>query len=85
MNREQMIAWLTLEGWSPCTDISKHPGLRSGDRRVWVNSLMKYYSSSFQAVDSDYQDSENPVEWDYLEDEPLSVLVKNLMMEHECK
>lgn len=37
MNREQMIAWLCIEGWELYTDKMETPLIRRGNARIWIN------------------------------------------------
>lgn len=54
MNREQMIAWLTLEGWQPVRDTRDDPclqswrGFRKGNRLYIRNSPMYRFVNSEQ-------------------------------------
>ena len=62
MNREQMIAWLTLEGWELCVDKMSPPLLRSGARRIWITTSGEVRADDADEIGAEYLASERPVD-----------------------
>lgn len=73
MNREQMIAWLTLEGWEPATDKTDCPLLKRDDYRIWIEPTCGDDADKGEVdeIHDSFLVSEKYLAWDEIEDKHL--------------
>lgn len=80
MNREQMIAWLILDGWSPVMedregekDSLNWRGLRKSNALLFTRTAANNIKTAY---DYDYDEvGEVPAPWEEFTDEQLSIVV----------
>ena len=83
MNREQMIAWLTLEGWEPCVDILGPPLIRQSYHRVWLETTGRVVRDTTATMRNNFIASEVAIPWADISDENIGKLYD--FLEAECK